>query len=66
MQLNLTANQSEFERTMRAVVGIALIIAAAVGFIGWWGYIGFIPLVTGLWGFCPLYRLFGLSSRRPN
>ena len=55
-------NESNFERAMRTIVGMVLIIAATVGFIGWWGYIGIVPFVTGLWGFCPLYKLLGLSS----
>ena len=35
---------------------------AATGTIAAWGYIGVIPLVTGLIGTCPLYRLLGFST----
>jgi hypothetical protein len=28
-----------------------------------WGYLGLIPLITGMVGFCPLYALVGLSTR---
>jgi len=55
-------NESHFDRIMRAATGLTLILAAATGFVGSWGWIGVVPLVTGLVGFCPLYRLFGLSS----
>lgn len=65
MLLKQSVNQSSFERVMRVITGLVLIMAAASGFIGWLGYIGAIPLVTGLWGFCPMYKLLGLSSRRP-
>ncbi|MES1264277.1 MAG: DUF2892 domain-containing protein [Variovorax sp.] len=30
--------------------------------MGAWGYVGIGPVVTGAWGFCPLYRLLGLST----
>ena len=55
-------NESHFDRIMRTVTGLTLVIAAATGFIGFWGWIGVVPLVTGVVGFCPMYKLFGLSS----
>lgn len=56
-------NESKFDRVIRCALGIALILSSASGFIGLWGLIGIVPLLTGLWGFCPIYRLFNLSSR---
>jgi hypothetical protein len=50
------------DRAVRIIVGLALIIAALADYIGPWGWIGIIPLATGLIGMCPLYRLFGFSS----
>lgn len=55
-------NESNFDRIIRTATGITLVLAAATGFIGLWGWIGVVPLGTGLAGFCPLYKLFGLSS----
>ena len=55
-------NESHFDRIMRTVTGLTLVISAATGFIGFWGWIGVVPLVTGVVGFCPLYKLLGLSS----
>lgn len=57
------ANESMADRAIRVVIGIALLAVAFVGPQTPWGYIGIIPLVTGLVGFCPLYRLVGLSTR---
>lgn len=55
-------NVGGIDRTLRIVVGIALIALAATGTVGWWGYIGIVPLVTGLFRFCPLYSMLGMST----
>ena len=58
----MQANVGGIDRILRVVVGIALIVATLVGLIGVWGWIGIVPLATGLFGFCPAYRFFGFSS----
>lgn len=55
-------NVGSLDRILRVVVGLALIVLAAMGSIGAWGYIGVIPLVTGLMGSCLLYRMLGIST----
>jgi len=30
--------------------------------VGWWGWLGVVPLATGLFRFCPMYRLLGMST----
>ena len=55
-------NIGNVERILRIVVGAALVVAAAMGAIGWWGWLGLIPLATGLVGWCPPYALFGIST----
>ena len=55
-------NVGTLDRTLRIVGGIVLIALAAFGKIGAWGYIGIVPLVTGVFRFCPAYRLIGLST----
>ena len=55
-------NVGSIDRTFRVVIGLALIVLAATGSIGAWGYIGVIPLVTGLMGSCLLYRLLGIDT----
>ena len=55
-------NVSHFERIMRTVTGLTFVMAAATGFIGQWGWIGLAPLLTGIVGVCPVYKLLGLSS----
>ncbi|MCA0327442.1 MAG: DUF2892 domain-containing protein [Proteobacteria bacterium] len=55
-------NVGGIDRILRIVVGVVLIALAAMGNIGWWGYIGIVPLVTGLFRFCPLYTLLGMNT----
>ena len=43
-------------------IGVALVALAAMGTIGPWGYIGFVPILTGLAGTCPLYSVLGFST----
>ena len=63
----MTLNVGSFDRIARVIIGIALIaFAIPYGFpqTGWnWvGWIGIVPLVTGLFGMCPLYSLLGIST----
>lgn len=55
-------NVGGLDRTLRVIVGFALVIAAFLGVIGAWGWIGVVPLATGLFRTCPLYSLLGLST----
>lgn len=57
-------NMGKIDQAARVVIGLALVILAIAGYIGAWGYIGVIPLATGLMNFCPLYRVLGISTRR--
>lgn len=55
-------NVGNLDRAARLLIGIALITLAAGGVIGVWGYIGLIPLLTGIVGMCPLYSILGLKT----
>lgn len=59
-----TRNQGNADRFVRVVMGAGLVTVAAVGLtpLGW---IGVIPLVTGLAGMCPLYSLLGIRTATP-
>ena len=57
-------NVGGIDKILRVILGVALIAAAATGALPMWGYIGIVPLVTGLVNFCPLYTVFGFSSRK--
>jgi Protein of unknown function (DUF2892) len=50
------------DRILRAIIGLILIGLTLTGAIGVWGWIGFVPLVTATFGFCPAYSLFGVNT----
>ena len=55
-------NEGTLDRFIRVVIGIALLSLTVAGPKSMLGLIGVVPLVTGIVGFCPLYRLVGLST----
>jgi hypothetical protein len=55
-------NEHPVERALRVVVGLAVLSLAFVGPQTPWGFLGIVPLATGLLGSCPLYTLFGWST----
>ena len=58
-------NESSFDRTLRIVIGSIAIALALVGPRTAWGWLGAIPLATGVIGFCPLYRVLGIKTGAP-
>lgn len=56
------ANVGTLDRLLRILLGVGLIALVFVGPKTPWGWVGAVPLLTGLIGFCPAYRLFGLST----
>lgn len=58
----MKANVGGIDRILRIVLGLVLIGLAATGTVGVWGYIGVVPVLTGLFRFCPLYPLIGLNT----
>ena len=55
-------NVGGLDRAFRVVVGLAA-IGAGFYFNSWWGALGLIPLLTGLFSWCPVYVFFGASTR---
>ncbi len=58
----MTRNVGFLDRILRLIAGVLLIALVFVGPQTPWGWIGLIPLVTAFAGFCPAYRLIGVSS----
>ena len=58
----MTRNVGGIDRIARIVVGIVLILLAVAGTTGAWGWIGVVPLATGLFNFCPAYKLLGVNT----
>ncbi len=59
----MCGNVGGIDKLLRIVAGVVLLyFAFDEGY--WWGWIGLIPLLTGLVGFCPLYKVFGISTKK--
>lgn len=57
----MTANVGFIDRSIRIIVGLA-ILGAGFYFKNWWGLLGVGPLLTAFVGFCPAYVPLGLST----
>lgn len=55
-------NEGTIDRALRIIVGLALITIVFVGPQTPWGWIGLVPLATGLIGWCPAYTLLGIRT----
>jgi len=58
----MSRNMGTIDRAIRMVAGLVLVALAIAGVVGAWGYIGIVPLLTGVVGGCPAYSLFGIST----
>ena len=58
----LPRNEGATDRALRVVAGLGLISIVFVGPQTAWGFIGLVPLLTGLVGSCPLYTMLGLRT----
>ncbi len=58
----MSPNVGGIDKVLRIVIGVVLIGLAASGRIGAWGYIGILPLLTGLFSRCGLYSLLGINT----
>jgi hypothetical protein len=54
-------NVGSIDRIIRLIVGIVIIVVGAI-LNSWWGLIGILIFLTGLLGWCGLYRIFGIST----
>lgn len=55
-------NVGGLDKIVRVSAGLVLITLAVLDLIGPWGWLGLIPLLTGMIGICPLYSLIGINS----
>lgn len=60
----LVRNEGKIDRAVRVALGLGLLSLVVIGPKTLWGLIGLVPLLTGIVGMCPLYRLVGLNTCR--
>ena len=58
----MKSNVGGIDRILRIVIGLVLVGLAATSAVGWWGWLGLVPLATGAIGWCPPYAIFGWST----
>lgn len=60
----MSKNVGSIDRTLRVLLGVVLLslVLLLEAPARWWGLVGLVPLLTGLFSFCPLYTLMGISS----
>ena len=55
-------NEGTIDRVLRTVFGLAVLSLVFVGPQTAWGWLGLVPLATGLLGVCPAYSLLGIRT----
>jgi hypothetical protein len=58
----MKCNVGSTDRILRVIVGAVLIGLTLNGNISQWGWIGLLPLITGIVRVCPAYMPFGIST----
>jgi hypothetical protein len=56
-------NVGEVDRVVRILLGAA-IVCLGMWYRNLWGLIGLLPFISGVVAWCPLYRLFGISTHK--
>ena len=58
----MNKNVGGIDKVIRILLGVVLIALTLTNVIGWWGWIGVVPLLTGLFSRCDLYSLRGINT----
>lgn len=58
----MPTNEGAVDRIIRVIAGLAIMSLVFVGPQSSWGWLGLVPLATGLLGSCPAYALFGVNT----
>ena len=58
----MTRNEGTLDRALRIIAGLVLLSLVFIGPQTPWGWVGIVPLLTGLVGYCPVYSIFGINT----
>jgi len=64
--MSFNVNVGTADRVIRIVLGLALLSLIVIGPHTAWGWIGAVPLITGILGWCPAYSILGISTCRTH
>ena len=62
VEREMTRNEGAADRGLRVIAGLAILSLVFVGPQTPWAWLGLVPLVTGLVGYCPVYALLGIRT----
>ena len=66
-RLFMKQNVHNVERIVRVVVGLVIVSLVFIGPQSAWGWLGLVPLATGLTGWCPPYAILGINTcKKPD
>ena len=57
----MKCNVGQTDRLLRIIIGLVILVLGYI-YSSWWGLIGLIPLLTGLFRWCPAYLPFKIST----
>lgn len=60
----MPCNEGKLDRALRVIVGLVLLALVFTGPQTPWGWVGLVPLLTGIFGYCPLYTVLGINTCR--
>ena len=60
----MPCNEGKIDRMLRVIAGLILIALVFTGPQTPWGWVGVVPLLTGIFGYCPAYSLLGINTCR--
>ncbi|MEM1078918.1 MAG: DUF2892 domain-containing protein [Pseudomonadota bacterium] len=58
----MTRNEGTLDRALRILAGLVLLSLVFIGPQTPWGWVGIVPLLTGIVGYCPAYSIFGINT----
>jgi hypothetical protein len=58
----MKSNVGGIDRIIRIILGVVLVGLTVTGKVGVWGWLGVVPLATGIIGWCPPYAILGFST----
>ena len=58
----MTCNIGKTERILRVIIGLVILSLDFVGPQSPWAWLGLVPVLTGLLGWCPPYAILGINT----
>jgi hypothetical protein len=62
MAMQIDGNVGGTDRIVRMALGGVMVVAAALGVIPAWGFLGIFIAATGYFEMCPVYSILGYST----